>query len=89
MAYELKLPQELEEIHLGFHISMLKKCLGDTSLIVPTENVGIKKNFSYDEVPAQIFDRQIRNLRTKEVASVKSFEGTNFLKKRLERQRRI
>ena len=29
VAYELMLPQELVAVHPEFHISMLKKCLGD------------------------------------------------------------
>ncbi|XP_069146065.1 uncharacterized protein [Solanum lycopersicum] len=46
-----------KRVHPVFHISMLKKCLGDPSLRVPIENVGIKDNFSYEEVPVQILDR--------------------------------
>ena len=49
---------------------MLKKCMGDPSLIIPTEDVGIKDSLSYDEIPVEILDRQVRKLRTKEVASV-------------------
>ena len=41
VAYELELPQELVAVHPVFHVSMLKKCMGDPSLIVPHENVGI------------------------------------------------
>ena len=46
VANELDLPQELAAIHPIFHISMLKKCFGDPSLIQPTDNVGIKDNLS-------------------------------------------
>ena len=68
VAYELELPQELEAVHLVFHISMLKKCLSDPSLIVPIEKFGVKDNISYEEVPVRILDRQVRKLRTKEVS---------------------
>ncbi|WMV58040.1 hypothetical protein MTR67_051425 [Solanum verrucosum] len=71
VAYELELPQELAVVHSVFHVSMLKKCMGDPSLIIPTENIGIKDSLSYGEIPIQILDRQVRKLRTKEVASVK------------------
>ena len=46
VAYVLELPQELAAVHPVFHISMLKKCFGDPSLIQPTDNVGIKDNLS-------------------------------------------
>ncbi|WMV26395.1 hypothetical protein MTR67_019780 [Solanum verrucosum] len=71
VAYELKLPQELAAVHLVFHISMLKNCMSDPSLIIPTEDIGIKDSLSYEEIPVQILDRQVHKLRTKEVALVK------------------
>ncbi|WMV57525.1 hypothetical protein MTR67_050910 [Solanum verrucosum] len=71
VAYELELPQELAAVHSVFHISMLKKCMSDPSLIIPTENIEINDGLSYEEIPIQILDRQVRKLRTKEVASVK------------------
>ncbi|WMV48996.1 hypothetical protein MTR67_042381 [Solanum verrucosum] len=79
VAYELELPQELAAVHSVFHISMLKKCMGDPSLIIPTENVGIKDNLSYEEISVQILDRQVRKLRTKEVASVKVLWRNQFV----------
>ncbi|WMV29316.1 hypothetical protein MTR67_022701 [Solanum verrucosum] len=50
VAYELELPQELVAVHPVFHISMLNKCMGDPSLIIPTENIGIKDSLSYEEI---------------------------------------
>ncbi|WMV09681.1 hypothetical protein MTR67_003066 [Solanum verrucosum] len=71
VAYELELRQELVVVHLVFHISMLKKCMRDPSLIIPTEDIGINDNLSYQDIPVQILDCQVRKLRTKKVASVK------------------
>ncbi|KAK4714099.1 hypothetical protein R3W88_020006 [Solanum pinnatisectum] len=79
VAYELELPQELVAVHSVFHISMLKKCMGDPSLIIPTESIGIKNNLSYEEIPVQILDRQVHKLRTKEVASVKVLWRNQFV----------
>ncbi|WMV36877.1 hypothetical protein MTR67_030262 [Solanum verrucosum] len=79
VAYELELPQELAVVHPIFHISMLKKCMGNPSLIIPTEDIGIKHNLSYEEIPVQILDRQVRKLRTKEVASVKVLWRNQFV----------
>ncbi|WMV42221.1 hypothetical protein MTR67_035606 [Solanum verrucosum] len=79
VAYELELLQELKAVHLVFHISMLKKCIGDPSLIIPAEYIDIKDNLSYEEIPIQILDRQVSKLRTKEVASVKVLMRNQFV----------
>ncbi|WMV09408.1 hypothetical protein MTR67_002793 [Solanum verrucosum] len=57
---------------------MLKKCMGDHSLIIPTKDIGIKDSLSYEEIPVQILDRQVCKLRTKEVASVKVLWRNQF-----------
>ena len=38
VAYELELPLKLAALHPVFHISLLKKCVGDPASIVPLEN---------------------------------------------------
>ncbi|WMV42349.1 hypothetical protein MTR67_035734 [Solanum verrucosum] len=70
VAYELELPLQLTAVHPVFHISMLKKCIGDPSLIIPTERIEIKDSLSYEEIPVQILDIQVRKLRTKEACSL-------------------
>ncbi|WMV18082.1 hypothetical protein MTR67_011467 [Solanum verrucosum] len=79
IAYELELPQELAAVHPVFHVSMLKKCMSDPSLIIPTENIGIKDSLSYEEITVQILDHQVRKLRTKEVASIKVLWRNQFV----------
>ena len=71
VAYELELPQEMELVHPVFHVSMLRKCLGDPTSIIPLDEVIIEDNLTYEEVPVDIFDRQVKRLRNKDVASVK------------------
>ncbi|XP_075096294.1 uncharacterized protein LOC142174406 [Nicotiana tabacum] len=71
VAYELDLPSELGAVNPVFHVSMLRKCIGDPSRITPIEDIHIAEDLSYVEVPITILDRQVRKLRTKEVASVK------------------
>ncbi|WMV37993.1 hypothetical protein MTR67_031378 [Solanum verrucosum] len=41
------------------------------SSVVPLETVAVKDSLSYEDVPVEIRDRQVRRLRNKEVASVK------------------
>ncbi|WMV55377.1 hypothetical protein MTR67_048762 [Solanum verrucosum] len=69
-AYELDFPNELASVHLVFHVSMLKKCDGGPTSIIPLEGLEVKENLSYEEVPVEILDRQVKRLRNKEVASV-------------------
>ena len=59
-AYEFELLGELALVHLIFQVPMFKKFLGYTSFIVPIENVGIKDILSYEKIPVQILDRQVR-----------------------------
>ena len=50
---------------------MLKMCMGDPLLIIQIKNSGIKDSLSYEDIPVQVLDRQVRRLRTKEASSVK------------------
>ena len=61
---------------------MFEKCMGDPSLIVPSENQGIKDSLYYEEIPVQILNRQVHKLRTKEVASVKVLWRNQFVEER-------
>ncbi|XP_019259770.1 PREDICTED: uncharacterized protein LOC109237836 [Nicotiana attenuata] len=71
VAYELELPSELEFFHPVFRVSMLRKCIGDPSRVVPINDVEVTEDLPFEEVPIAILDRQVRKLRTKNVASVK------------------
>ncbi|XP_027768513.1 uncharacterized protein LOC114074719 [Solanum pennellii] len=71
VAYELDLPSDLEAVHPVFHVSMLRKCIGDPSRVFPVDNVQVTEELSYEEKPVAILDRQVRRLGTKDVASVK------------------
>ncbi|WMV32426.1 hypothetical protein MTR67_025811 [Solanum verrucosum] len=71
VTYELYLPNELASLHQVFHVSMLKKCVGDPTSIVSLEGLGVNENLSYEEVSIEILDREVKKLRNKEVASVK------------------
>ncbi|KAK4731766.1 hypothetical protein R3W88_024754 [Solanum pinnatisectum] len=70
VAYELDLPNELAPVHPVFHVSMLKKYIGDPISILPLEGLGVDENLSYEDVPVEILDRQVKMLRNKEVVSV-------------------
>ena len=71
VAYELELPASLGFVHPVFHVSMLKKCIGDHSMVLPVEGIKVTDSLSYEEEPVEILDCQVRKLRSKEIASVK------------------
>ena len=59
VAYELDLPTELELVHPVFHVSMLRKCVGDPTRMVSVDDVQITEKLAYEEVPMAILDGQV------------------------------
>lgn len=59
MAYELELLVELAIVHLVFHISLLKNCVGDPKFIVLLESVVVRNIINYEDIPVEDLDRQV------------------------------
>ncbi|WMV19088.1 hypothetical protein MTR67_012473 [Solanum verrucosum] len=57
VANELEFPAELATVHTVFHISLLKKYVGDLASIVPLKSVVVKDSLTYEEVLVEILDR--------------------------------
>ncbi|XP_070045415.1 uncharacterized protein [Nicotiana tomentosiformis] len=66
----LELPPEMSLVYSVFHMSMLKKVVGDSALIVLVETIEVNEELTYEEIPVAILDRQVRKLRNKEIASI-------------------
>ena len=56
VAFELEFQEKLAAVHPVFHITLLKKCVGDLASIVPLESVAVKDSLSYEDVPVEILD---------------------------------
>ena len=71
VAYRLALPPELAKLHDVFHVSMLRRYRPDPSHILPVQDIQVQEDFTFDEEPKTILDREIRQLRNKQIPLVK------------------
>ncbi|GJT79653.1 putative reverse transcriptase domain-containing protein [Tanacetum coccineum] len=62
VAYTLELPEELSNVHSTFHVSNLKKCLSDESLIIPMKELRLDDKINFVEEPIEIMDREVKQL---------------------------
>ena len=60
----------MAHVHPVFHISMLRKYVPNPSHILQPQTVDVSEELVYPEYPAAIVDRQVRQLRNKEIPMV-------------------
>ncbi|GJV59810.1 hypothetical protein Tco_1465910 [Tanacetum coccineum] len=71
VAYRLRLPEELIGAHDTFHVTNLKKCLGNANLHVPLNEIKIDKTLRFVKEPVEIMDREIKSLKRSRIPLVK------------------
>ncbi|GJY85710.1 putative reverse transcriptase domain-containing protein [Tanacetum coccineum] len=71
LAYKLELPEELSSIHNTFHVSNLKKCLSDESLIIPMKELQLDDKLNFVEEPVEVMDREIKQLKRSRIPIIK------------------
>ncbi|GJS07055.1 putative reverse transcriptase domain-containing protein [Tanacetum coccineum] len=74
VAYTLELPEELSSVHSTFHVSNLKKCLSDESLVIPMKELWLDDKLNFVEEPVEIMDREVKQLRQSRIPIVKVIE---------------
>ncbi|GJW99612.1 putative reverse transcriptase domain-containing protein [Tanacetum coccineum] len=71
VAYKLEFPEELSNVHSTFHVSNLKKCLSDESLVNPMKELRLDDKLNFVEEPVEIMDRQVKQLKQSCIPIVK------------------
>ncbi|GJT85651.1 putative reverse transcriptase domain-containing protein [Tanacetum coccineum] len=83
VAYTLELPEELSSVHSTFHVSNLKKCLSDESLVIPMKELWLDDTLNFVEELVEIMDREVKQLRQSRIPIVKvrwnSKRGPEFM----------
>ena len=74
MAYRVRLPKRLAGVHDVFHVSHLRKCLYDSTVVVEPselEEVEVEREVIVRRMPLKIVGRDVKQLRNNEVSLVK------------------
>ncbi|XP_076921895.1 uncharacterized protein LOC143583487 [Bidens hawaiensis] len=71
VAYRLKLPIELSNIHLVFHASNLKKCLAEGNLNIPLDEVSIYETKHFVDQPVEFMDQKDKVTKKSHIPLVK------------------
>ncbi|KAD7117033.1 hypothetical protein E3N88_04301 [Mikania micrantha] len=91
VAYQLNLPAELDRVHNVFHVSNLKKCLSDETLVVPLDEIQVDEQLRFVEESVEIMDREVKQLKQSKIPIVKvrwnSKRGPEFTWERIKYER--
>ncbi|GKD21227.1 hypothetical protein Tco_1222930 [Tanacetum coccineum] len=71
VAYKLKHPEDLRNIHSTFHVSNLKKCLSDESPVIPMKELWLDDTLNFVKEPVEIMDREVKQLKQSRIPIVK------------------
>jgi hypothetical protein len=64
VAYKIKLPEQLSDVHNVFHVSQLRKCLRVPEEQVVPDTLDLQDDLRYQEVPMRILDTMTRKTQT-------------------------
>ncbi|XP_076904638.1 uncharacterized protein LOC143560154 [Bidens hawaiensis] len=71
VAYHVKLAMELGNIHDTFHVSNLRKCVADESLVIPHKEIKLDGKLNFVEELIEVVDRKVKKLRRRQIPIVK------------------
>ncbi|GJW90564.1 putative reverse transcriptase domain-containing protein [Tanacetum coccineum] len=68
---KLELLKELSNVHNTFHISNIKKCLSDESLVIPMKELRLDDKLNFVEEPVEIVDPEVKQLKQSHIPIIK------------------
>ncbi|GJR16814.1 putative reverse transcriptase domain-containing protein [Tanacetum coccineum] len=71
VAYKLKLLEELSNIYSTFHVSNLKKCLSNESLVILMKELRLNDKLKFMEELVEIMDREVKQRKQSHIPIVK------------------
>ncbi|XP_050876978.1 uncharacterized protein LOC127080721 [Lathyrus oleraceus] len=71
VAYRITLPPSVANLHDVFHVSQLRRYIADPSYVLQLDDVEVRDNLYVEILPMRIEDREVKQLRGKEIALVK------------------
>nr|GFB72798.1 putative reverse transcriptase domain-containing protein [Tanacetum cinerariifolium] len=71
VTYRLELPQQLSRVHNTFHVSNMKKCLSDESLVILLEGLHVDDKLHFIKKPVEIMDHEIKQLKRSRIPIIK------------------
>nr|GEX85931.1 putative reverse transcriptase domain-containing protein [Tanacetum cinerariifolium] len=63
--------EQLSKVHSTFHVSKLKKCMADESLVIPLDEIQVDDKLNFIEEPVEIMDREVKRLKHSRILIVK------------------
>ncbi|GJX22996.1 putative reverse transcriptase domain-containing protein [Tanacetum coccineum] len=71
VAYRLELLEQLIQVYNTFHVSYLKKCLSDETLVILFDEIQIDDKVYFVEEPVEIIDREVKPLKQSHIPIIK------------------
>nr|GEY25546.1 reverse transcriptase domain-containing protein [Tanacetum cinerariifolium] len=71
VAYKLELPQQLSRVHNMFHVSNLKMCLSNESLVIPSRELHVDDKLYFVAEPIKVMDHKIKQLKRSRIPIIK------------------
>ncbi|XP_050875236.1 uncharacterized protein LOC127078859 [Lathyrus oleraceus] len=75
VAYRITLSSSLANLHDVFHVSQLRRYITDPLHVVQLDDIEVRDNLTVETLPMRIEDREVKQLRGKEISLVKVVWG--------------